>query len=644
MQLDQVTISGFRGYGDAITVSFEQDTTTVIGRNDAGKSSIFEALEIFFGSKPELTDFTVGTDAPIEIVCSFSALPEIVVLDAERSTSLAAEYLLDDAGKLQLSKSWTRSKLTSPVVAAKASHPVFAVESDLLNAKLAALKSKAGSLAIQDDVIGDRRTSSAYRKAIWDHALGTGDAVLKIIDVPLTADDGKSVATALASYLPLFHLFRSDRPGNESDKIAQDPANAAVKAVLEEHETELELLSQTVQAQVTELLADVVERLSEVAPQLAASLTPIDPSPVWSRAFSGLQFVDENGVPLSKRGSGTRRLVLLSFFRATAERGLDLLDRDPSEYRRGVITAVEEPETALHADLQTDIVSTLQDVGELPHRQVFLTTHSSNLIRLVPARSIRYVTGTGLSRKCIQVGADDDANELLSELNRSLGVFTDHNVRCFLLVEGRNDVTGLKSLSAALELAGVQGVRAFSELEAEGLICFMPIGGGGSASLWNSNLSPFKRHEVHVMDSDRDSAGAALKSEMTTLKGRADDKRHVFVLDRRELENYLTEDAVIFAFTDLSGFDSAFKSKIATSGNWHYLDLPAICGEVAHALAPTSQTAWDKLDLETRKRKEGRVKKRLAKAFAHPSVSADMSTPGNDALLAIRKVTALAAL
>jgi putative ATP-dependent endonuclease of OLD family len=644
MQLDRVTISGFRGYGDAITVDFEHDTTTVIGRNDAGKSSVFEALEVFFGGKLELTDFTVGVDAPIEITCSFSALPEVVVLDTDRDTSLAAEYLLDRDGRLSLKKTWTRSKLTAATVAARASHPIFPTDSDLLNSKLTALKSRATAMGITDTEIGDRRTSSAYRKAIWDQGLASGEAELQDVDVALTSDDGKSVATALSGYLPLFHLFRSDRPGSESDKIAQDPANAAVKAVLEEHESELEALSQTVQRQVGELLSDVVERLSEVAPQLAASLTPIDPSPVWSKAFSSLQFVDEHGVPLSKRGSGTRRLVLLSFFRATAERGLDLLDKDPNEYRRGVITAVEEPETALHADLQTDIVSALQDVGELPHRQVLLTTHSSNLIRLVPARSIRYISGTGLSRKCIQVGPDDDATALLAELNRSLGVFTDHNVRCFLLIEGRNDVDGLKILTSALQSAGVDGVRAFSDLESEGLICFMPIGGGGSASLWNSNLSPFKRHEVHVMDSDRESASGALKIEMTALLARADEKRHVYVLDRRELENYLTEEAVLDAYTDLPGFASSFRAAISASGHWDYLDLPLMCAQIAHALGSSTGTAWDDLPSDTRKSKEGRVKKRLAKAFSHPSVPTQMAAENNDALSAIRTVTTLAAL
>lgn len=644
MQLEAVSLSGFRGYAEEITIPIEDTTTTVIGRNDAGKSSIFEALDIFFGgAKLELTDFTVNSESPVEITCTFLALPQTVVLDEDRSTTLASEYLLNSAGTLTLTKSWSRSKLTTPTMFAMAHHPIFGDETDLLNSKLAALKTKAKSLGIADADIDDRRTSSSYRHAIWRQALASGVATLEDVLVPLSSDDGKSVGTALAAYLPHFHLFRSDRPGTEADQLAQDPAKAAIKAVLDEHEDQLEALSLIVQREVGALLTDVVTRLSEVAPELAASLSPTDPTPIWSKAFSGLQFVDENGVSLSKRGSGTRRLVLLSFFRATAEKGIEIEEPDTGEYRRGVITAVEEPETALHTELQTDIISTLQDVGDLPHRQVLLTTHSSNLIRLVPAKSIRYIAGTKINRTCVRVNDDGNATELLNELNRSMGVFTDHNVRCFLLIEGRNDVVGLKVLSEALAAEGSQSVRSLAQLEESGLICFMPIGGGGSASLWESTLSPFRRHEIHIMDSDRQSEAHPLKPEMTALQGRADEKRHVFVLDRRELENYLTPEAVKDAYAHIETFDRLFSQLSETRGPWNYLDVPSLCAEVVHTLGSPTGVAWTRLSLETQKSKESRAKKQLAKAFSHPSIPTSLSAGTTDILEALQKITLIAA-
>jgi len=642
LRLTNVSISGFRGYGDKLSFPIEEATTTVIGRNDAGKSSLFEALEIFFGgAKPEQADFTVGRDDPIRIACTFSELPGSIVIDAQRSTSLASEYLLNSDNQLELVKTWTRSKATAPVISAVSLHPVIDGDEGLINAKLPLLKSIANGLGIREDAIVDRRTSSGYRDAIWATALDSGRAALEQIEVPLTGEDGKQVGLALQEYLPLFHLFRADRPGSEADQLAQDPAKAAIKTVLDEHAEELKVLTVKVQEQVTALLADVVSRLAEVAPELASSLRPTEVGPSWAKAFSGLQFIDEHDVPLTKRGSGTRRLVLLSFFRATAERGI-VDDPDYAEYHRGVITAVEEPETALHADLQSDIVAALQDVGDLPHRQVLLTTHSANLIRLVPAQSIRYITGERLTRRCVMVADDGDASLLLAELNKSLGVFTDHNVRCFLLVEGRNDITGLKTLSAALERAGCDGVSSLADLEAAGLVCFMPIGGGGSASLWHSNLSPFKRPEVHIMDSDRESAEHPLKPEMIVLRDRADEKRHVYVLDRRELENYLTVEAVADAYLDVVGFDTELTSRLAEIGDWHYVDVPNLCADIAHTVSGDTELSWAELASVKQKSKESQAKRRLARAFGHASVLGAITSEEPDALDALRRVTSLA--
>ena len=50
MRLEEVKIKNFRCYSEEITIPFD-DMTTVIGQNDAGKSTVLEALEIFFNNK-----------------------------------------------------------------------------------------------------------------------------------------------------------------------------------------------------------------------------------------------------------------------------------------------------------------------------------------------------------------------------------------------------------------------------------------------------------------------------------------------------------------------------------------------------------------------------------------------------------------
>ncbi|MDT4798914.1 AAA ATPase domain protein [compost metagenome] len=50
MRLQSVSIRNFRCYRDEITVVMS-DLTTFVGKNDIGKSTVLEALEIFFNNE-----------------------------------------------------------------------------------------------------------------------------------------------------------------------------------------------------------------------------------------------------------------------------------------------------------------------------------------------------------------------------------------------------------------------------------------------------------------------------------------------------------------------------------------------------------------------------------------------------------------
>ena len=46
MKLKSISIENFRGYQDKTTINFD-DLTVLVGKNDIGKSTILEALDIF---------------------------------------------------------------------------------------------------------------------------------------------------------------------------------------------------------------------------------------------------------------------------------------------------------------------------------------------------------------------------------------------------------------------------------------------------------------------------------------------------------------------------------------------------------------------------------------------------------------------
>jgi len=50
MKITKVILEGFRGYHKRTEIDFD-DITVVVGKNDIGKSSILEAIDIFFENR-----------------------------------------------------------------------------------------------------------------------------------------------------------------------------------------------------------------------------------------------------------------------------------------------------------------------------------------------------------------------------------------------------------------------------------------------------------------------------------------------------------------------------------------------------------------------------------------------------------------
>jgi ABC-type cobalamin/Fe3+-siderophores transport system ATPase subunit len=132
-------VCNFRCYGEELSADFG-DLTAFIGKNDIGKSTLLEALEIFFNSevvKPDATDRNIHAEGEcFSITCEFSGLPASLTLDAGAETDLASEYLLTPDGTLKIKKVFNCSKKTvTPEIFVIASHPTAHGVENLLELK-----------------------------------------------------------------------------------------------------------------------------------------------------------------------------------------------------------------------------------------------------------------------------------------------------------------------------------------------------------------------------------------------------------------------------------------------------------------------------------------------------------------------------
>lgn len=105
----------------------------------------------------------------------------------------------------------------------------------------------------------------------------------------------------------------------------------------------------------------------------------------WQDVFKNVSISGDSNIPINKRGSGVKRLVLLSFFRAEAERRLNEVDGS------GIIYAIEEPETSQHSDNQRLLIEAFKSLSETGNTQVILTTHSSFIVKQLDFANLRLI-------------------------------------------------------------------------------------------------------------------------------------------------------------------------------------------------------------------------------------------------------------
>ena len=171
MNLVSLTLRNFRCFREETTISFD-NLTAIIGENDVGKSSVLEALEIFFNSdtvKIDSGDLSVSAeDNFIGITCEFNDLPASLILDAQAETSLANEYLLTESGNLNICKIFTTTTIRpKEEVFVSAYHPTSPQYSDLLELTNANLKKRLNDLSVNDPTV-QLNNNPSIRSAILE--------------------------------------------------------------------------------------------------------------------------------------------------------------------------------------------------------------------------------------------------------------------------------------------------------------------------------------------------------------------------------------------------------------------------------------------------------------------------------------------
>lgn len=561
MRLVNLKVFNFRCFKNEITVDLG-DLVVLIGKNDSGKSSLLDALDIFFNNVPEQDDVCVyGNNTKLSIACVFDDLPKELVIDELHPTDLGAENLLNQAGKLEIVKVFNCSgsgKAKAASVFARAKHPTAEKYNDLLTLTNSKLKQRSKELGVNLSNV-NQTINTELRRAIWAHA---PDLKLELVDVELKSEAGEKIWEQLKKHLPVFALFKSDRSSTDKDEEAQDPMKSAIKEAIRSQELALNAITEKVKGEVQEIANRTVDKLREMNPELAKQLTPRVTNKNWDSLFSVTLTGDED-IPINKRGSGIRRLLLLNFFRAKAE-------KEAEGKETGIIYAIEEPETSQHPNNQKMLIEAFEELTNRAGCQVLLTTHTPMLARRFAQASLRYVTRKD-GQPVINGGSTE---ETLAEITESLGVLPDHNIKVFFGVEGRNDINFLTAISKMLRDAG-EDVPDLGKAEDDGHLVFVPLG-GSSLDLWVSRLKGFNRREFYLMDRDTKPPEKPKYYSIAEELGKRSNCT-VWTTSRKELENYIHPDVIKSVCPEYAGVGLEFE------------DVPMLFAQAVHENSSSPQ-------------------------------------------------------
>lgn len=415
MNIKSVIIENFRGYKDRQVIDLN-NFTAFVGRNDAGKSTILEALDIFFNDNKgiiEIDTADVNKQAKKEnekpdiiIGVEFINLPLEVCIDENNKTTLKEEFLLNEKGNLTIIKKYSNGSKTAKVYIL-AKHPSREECCDLLSKKQSELK----KLTINLDC--DKTRNAEMRKAIRNQYADSLDC--KTQELEVSKEDAKNIWDKLKQYMPVYTLFQADRSNGDKDKEVQDPLKEAVKIIMAS--PEIKSKCQEIYNAVIEQLQLVsnrtVEKINEMNSALAASLHPTLPTIddlKWTDVFKSVSITGDNDIPINKRGSGVKRLILINFFRAEAER------KQEKAKSPGIIYAIEEPETAQHAYHQNLLIDALKELSKKENIQVIITTHSSLILKQLTFDEVRLVKDSDQGKNIEQINESQLPYPSLNEI------------------------------------------------------------------------------------------------------------------------------------------------------------------------------------------------------------------------------------
>jgi putative ATP-dependent endonuclease of OLD family len=544
MRIHGITLRNYRPF-KVLGETILGQLATIVGKNDAGKSCVLRAAQLFLSDKPKVDADDVYDGTPenedIEIEVSFASLPDTIQLEEGVDTTLRDEMLLDHEGRLRVKKVYPRNDLTKV--------KFFLVTEDfqddlfqgLANLKESEIEKRCEKAGIEAKKSGRGITNKSKRENLRNAARGQG-IKLGRYELELTPKD--DLRKLIGSLLPTFRLFESETSTNIGGSSFQSQFDEIIRMTTDR--SDIASAKGALTAAMKDDLQKEFDKISEKLKVHTGDLVSlkVEPSFSWEKAVDlEVYGEDASGVvkPLQRRGSGIRRLLMVAFFEYLAEK--------ESSKSSNTILAVEEPENSLHPGLQRDLARSFRKLADMGY-QIIITSHSSIFAGVFPITDLTLIersSGIAKSTQYPELDKDKIAEELGVEPSDQITGF-----KACVFVEGKDDVFFWSTVCHKLKEGGL--VQETFEEKNIGLI---PVG-GDNLKHWMSMkaMRKLSRRFATLVDSDLTCKTDQIPQGKLHWKDECEKEGgFMHILRKREIENYLHRNTIARSGRALQQYD-----------------------------------------------------------------------------------------
>ena len=444
-RLCTVQVGAIRSLLEVGPLPVQGGMTVIAGRNDGGKTSLFDALNMLLNNIP----------IPAEARTTGAT--------AEQPTHVVGEF----RGDCKEATIRLRARIDDPrAVTREIEDRVHAgLGGALEDLSLQKLRERMAALGIKNPG-GSAKPPYVESPRQWLETRPDCEFQLR----------WRALSKAEGILLPRFSVFRSQEAADPVSQIQRLVAREARRIMADSYSPTLKPLSRKLNADI----APSLERIKASILQYCPTIDSVDATAEFdfTRTTPVVTFVVRKGnedILFEQLADGQRQRIILALHRSELQALQEEVRGHPQ------IIAYDEPDTHLDYSSQRDLFDILSAQATIPHVQVLVATHSSNFIDKVPLTSLVHFRLDDINRTVAEViTAPTDGNELAFLESMAAGIGPRNSAivgeKAFFLVEGATEEGFFKiifrrtfksSLVGAgigvIEAEGKQGVRKLIE-------------------------------------------------------------------------------------------------------------------------------------------------------------------------------------